>query len=60
MALMKTVPSNTGCTLTVARNNTQHIASRLPKAKNCSAAKVITLAPVGGPGSKLLFRGGSK
>lgn len=60
MALMKTVPSNTGCTLTIPRNKTQNIAQNLPKRKDCSAAKVITLAPVGGPGSKLLFRGGSK
>ncbi len=57
---MKTVPSYTGCTLTVARNKTQNIAPNLPKRKDCSAAKTITLAPVSGPGSVLLFRGGSK
>jgi len=58
--LVKTIPSNTGCTLSVPRNREQMIASRFPKRKDCSSAKTITLAPVGGPGSKLLFKGGSK
>lgn len=59
-ALIKTIPSNTGCTLLVPRNREQMIANRFPKRKDCSSAKTITLAPVGGTGSKLLFKGGSK
>lgn len=58
--LVKTTPSYTGCTLSVPRNREQMIANRFPKRKDCSSAKVITLAPVGGIGGKLLFKGGSK
>lgn len=59
-ALVKTIPSHTGCTLSVPRNREQMITNRFPKRKDCSSAKTITLAPVSGVGSKLLFKGGSK
>lgn len=59
--LVKTTPSYHGCTLSGRTNRERMIAgNRFPWVKDCSAAKVITLAPVGSVGSKLLFKGGSK
>jgi hypothetical protein len=58
--LVKTIPSSIGCTLSLRNNNTRMISARMPAKIDCSAAKTITLAPVGGVGSKLLFKGGSK
>lgn len=59
--LVKTTPSHTGCTLSGRSNRERMIAgNRFPWTKDCSSAKTITLAPVGGTGSKLLFKGGSK
>ena len=59
-SLIKTIPSYTGCTLSVPRNREQMIANRFPRSNDCSSAKVITLTGGGGVGSKLLFKGGSK
>jgi len=60
-SLVKTTPSYHGCTLSGRTNRERMIAgNRFPWVKDCSSAKTITLAPVGGPGSKLLFKGGSK
>ncbi len=58
--LIKTIPSDIGCTLSLVNNHERRLAARFPKRKDCSSAKVITLAPVGGIGGKLLFKGGSK
>ncbi len=58
--LIKTIPSRIGCTLSLRNNTIRQLAARFPAAKDCSAAKTITLAPVGGVGSILLFKGGSK
>ena len=58
--LVKTTPSYIGCTLSLRNNHTRQITPRLPAAKDCSAAKVLTLAPVRGVGGGgLAWHGGS-
>ena len=58
--LIVTIPSNQGCTLSLVNNNQRQLGARFPKAKDCSAAKVVTLVGGGGIGSPLLWKGGSK
>ncbi len=58
--LIKTIPSDIGCTLSLVNNHERRLAARFPKRKDCSAAKVVTLVGGGGIGSPLLFKGGSK
>ena len=50
--------SYTGCTMSLANNNTRQIAARLPKRKDCSARRVISLVPP--VGSIIMLKGGSK
>jgi hypothetical protein len=57
--LVRTVPSYSGCHLPKLSGQTAKIALG-PRPRDCSGGALNTLAPVGGVGSILLFRGGSK